>query len=152
MSIDLKIVIVKSWTWSYLIAGISGREEHNATSSSLSLILCIVFVHCHGTMSPDMPCLKKGQIQDNSHWVVLPTHTTIYLRLYARGWWRWGKIHCHFHIIKALVRCVTHFHSHVSFHFHGHQSNTSVTLEKNEAEEETACKIWPNVTLREEGR
>ena len=27
----------------------------------LSLILCIVFVHCHGTMSPDMPCLKRAK-------------------------------------------------------------------------------------------
>ena len=71
-----------------------------------------------------MPCLKKGQIQDNSHWVVL-------LILAHDDDDEQNSLPFP-HIIKALVRCVTHFHSHVSFHFHGHQSNTSVTLEKNE--------------------
>ena len=60
-------------------------------------------------MSPDMPCLKKGQIQDNSHWVVL--------LILAHDDDDEQNSLLFPHIIKALVRCVTHFHSHVSFHF-----------------------------------
>ena len=78
----------------------------------LSLILCIVFVHCHGTMSPDMPCLSgpnPGQVPLGG----LLTQTL--------WWWRWAKfaaISPHHKSARALRHsfsqpCFISFHGHI---------------------------------------
>ena len=57
-----------------------------------------------------IPQIRKRDLHPKSKnkYPMIPSYTKLFLTLVTRR-----RQSCYFHIIKALVRCVTHFHSHV---------------------------------------